>query len=175
MTTITHNAGGDVAVDLAFYGPPGAGGALGSPFDLTGWEFEIYNPSAQLLDKETIEYTDRAAGKVRVIFEGTSDLGQGTETFRVQLVRAAGPTDNGFSVGFPITRINIGDFNTADFDTEPLVQQLSGKNGIQMTIAPAEPNIIYGDAPAPAPGGVTIDSNAITIDSNAITIDAEAA
>ena len=150
MTTLIHNAGGDVAVDLNFFGPPETVGVLGAPFNLTGWEVRIYDPSAQILGKEIISYTDRVAGKVRVIFEGTSDLGSSTATFRVQIVRASGPTPNGFSVGFPVTRIRVGDFNTEDFDAEPPVQQLSGKSGVQMAVARAEPEIIYGYIPSPA-------------------------
>ena len=150
MTTLIHNAGGDVAVDLNFFGPPDTVGVLGAPFDLTEWEVRIYDPSPQILGKEIISYTDRAAGKVRVIFEGTSDLRSSTATFRVQIVRASGPTLNGFSVGFPVTRIRVGDFNIEDFGAEPPAQQLSGKSGVQMAVARAEPEIIYGYIPSPA-------------------------
>jgi len=169
MTTIKRNEGGDIAINVAFYGPPSQGGNLGPEFDITGWTVLIYRPTAQLLGRETVTVTNAATGKVQIVFRSEGSFGAGTEAFSLQLQRTA------WIVPFPRTQIIIGNFSAADFDGEPPYQQLSGPGGVQVTIAPAEPDIIYGDAPAPAPSGVTIDSNAITIDSNAITIDAEAA
>jgi hypothetical protein len=165
MTTIKRNEGGDIAINVAFYGPPSQGGNLGPEFDITGWTVLIYRPTAQLLGRETVTVTNAATGKVQIVFRSEGSFGAGTEAFSLRLQRAAW-----IIIPFPRTQIIIGNFNAADFDGEPPYQQLSGPGGVQATIAPAEPEIIYGDAPA-----ITIDSNAITIDSNAITIDQEAA
>lgn len=149
MTTIKRQTGGDIGVKIRFYGPNPGNGSLGPVFPLTGWTVNVLNPSSQLKNRDELTVVDEAQGIVDLLFEATSDLPAGSHAFGMQLQRATGPTTV-WSVGFERTTIQVGSFKEAEFDGEPPFVQVSGKDGLQMTIEPKEPEIIFGAAPAPA-------------------------
>ena len=69
MTTIKRNEGGDIAINVAFYGPPSQGDNFGPEFDITGWTVLIYRPTAQLLGRENVTVTNAATGLTHVVVD----------------------------------------------------------------------------------------------------------
>ena len=146
MTVIRRNVGTDIALNVTFHGPPEPDGSLGPAFDISDWTVEIGGGSPNLLAGARVVVLDAATGSARLRFANSGDLGEGVHEFRLRLSRDA----DSYSAGFTATRIVIGSFNAQDFDTEPPFVQLSGKDGLQAAIAPAEAELIFGE-PAPAP------------------------
>lgn len=153
MTTIKRNAGGDVSLELRFYGPPGADGALGAAFDLTGWQLAFFNSDYQVVTASTFSVDSAPNGEARLLIDAAT-ISMGTYPFRFQLVNGSG-----FRVGFPSARLQLGDFTPEELDGQSPHLLLSGKNGVQVTIAPAEPDLIFGGAPGVLHNGVPVTHN----------------
>jgi hypothetical protein len=102
MTTITATRGSDVRLTFTYRNAPVPPATVGTPVDLTGRVFTVFDASASLAGRVAVTSAEPETGVIDVFIEGTDPLPIGPHAFRVQIEAPGGD-----SVGLPSITLQV--------------------------------------------------------------------